>query len=284
MFHDAKTFHSYNGMKGNRSQVPPAEFEDHDQELQETIDVTEDFDQVIPPRLGDPPTTADVEAAARAEEAVIAAKRPQLDDDDTEPDSDAAPAGSGLRGVGEPMSVGAFERARPLCDGCGLCSIGRWPPWRRPEASSPRVQAWREIGIQAVRAWAFSADLTVDQLFDRLARGDIAGEPWPDDFISRITARTLELFDGDVPHDARPRPADRAQQVHVRLLQSLLRESGDPDSAGMEHYARGVRLGINTKMPRYLPRRGSGASQTSTTPTVFTGRTPRGSGGEIIGP
>ncbi len=237
-------------MKGNSAQAAPVDIKDRNEEPQDMVyEIHEEY-RGIPPKLGNPPTTAEVDAAARAEEAAIAAKVPHVDDDDTEPDVDAAPAGAGLRGEGDPLLVGTFERARPLCDGLGLCSIGRWPPCRRPETPSSRVQAWRDIGVQAVRAWAVSVDSTVDQLFDRLACGDISGEPWPDEFINRVTARTLELFDDDVPYNARPRPADRAQQVHIRLLQSLLRDSGDPDSAGMEHYARGVRLGINTKMPR----------------------------------
>ncbi len=38
--------------------------------------------------------------------------------------------------------------------------------------------------------------------------------------------------------------------IRIRLPQRVLQLGGDPDYKGMEHFARGVRIGVGTKMPR----------------------------------
>ncbi len=208
----------------------------------------EDADPVAPEP---PPSTAAIEAAAAEEEnAILAKQRREDEDSDTTADSDAAPAGAGPTGRGPGMLVGSFERTRQLCDGCGLCSLGRWPPWDRPEVSDHRLLALRELGLEGVRAWVCSTSSSVDATFDALAEGKLSGEPWPVEFVERLTERAMTIFD-DYPHrNPRPQPRDRAQHVRVRLLQTLLHAAEDPDHAGMEHFARGVRLGVNVRMPR----------------------------------
>ncbi len=197
-----------------------------------------------------PPTTAEVHAAALQEEETIAARQERHADEDTEADSDAEPHGAGPRGRGDCMHVGSFEKRRALCDGGGLCSLGRWPPWDRPEPAHPRLLAVREIGLKGVRAWCTSTGASVEELFTRLARGEVSQDPWPPQLLSELTNEALSLFDdGDQP-SARARPGDREQLVHVRLLQALLRDAADPDVNGMNHFARGVRLGVNVRMPR----------------------------------
>ncbi len=198
-----------------------------------------------------PPTTAAVAAAAAQEEAAIRAKQLRADDDsDTTADSDAAPAGAGPTGRGPGMLVGSFERTRPLCDGCGLCSLGRWPPWDRPEVSDHRLLALRELGLEGVRAWVSLTRSSVDATFDSLAEGKLEGEPWPDEFMERLAERAMAIFDSYPQRSPRPQPHDRDQHVRVRLLQAALHAAEDPDHSGMEHFARGVRLGVNVRMPR----------------------------------
>ncbi len=211
----------------------------------------QDFEDADEDIYEPPPSTAAVRAAAEKEEDIIMSK--QLDngaESDTEADSDAAPAGSGPRGRGQGMLVGSFERSRPLCDGCGLCSLGRWAPWDRPEVSAHRLVALRELGLEGVRAWVSATGSTVDAIFDELAAGKTAGEPWPEEFVTRLAERAMQIFDDYPPHSPRPRLHDRHQHVRVRLLQAVLHAAEDPDHAGMEHFARGVRLGVNVRMPR----------------------------------
>ena len=47
---------------------------------------------------------------------------------DTEPDSDAPPAGSAWTGTGRPLEIGTGLLRREYCDGMGLRSPGRWRP------------------------------------------------------------------------------------------------------------------------------------------------------------
>ncbi len=68
--------------------------------------------------------------------------------EDTEPDTEAEPEGAGPRGIGERLMVGAFHKCRPICDGAGLCSIGRWAPWARPETRHPRLRGMRRAYCQ----------------------------------------------------------------------------------------------------------------------------------------
>ena len=64
-------------------------------------------------------------------------------DSDTEPDDDALPYGAGQKDHGPPMKAGRYERERDLCDGAGICSVGRRPPWSRPAVGDGRVLAIR---------------------------------------------------------------------------------------------------------------------------------------------
>ena len=77
---------------------------------------------------GHPPSEADiVKEAARRREEVRAPTTP-----DTSADEGAWQAGTGWRGIGEPITLP--DRAggqRPFWDGGGLCSPGKWPPGRR---------------------------------------------------------------------------------------------------------------------------------------------------------
>ncbi len=229
--------------KGALPQVPYAQFQFNDH-----VDTSGGEPQTTP--ASRPPTDAEVRAVALAEEKQIEEKQRQDSDEDTDPDSDAAPEGSGPRGSGDYMSVGAFEKRRPLCDGCGLCSLGKWAPWQRPTPTKARLLAMQEIGLRGVKAWCAATDSTVEDIFDSLARGEVQTEPWPDEFVNRLAEDAMTLFDADEVRRARPRPEDRTQQVRIRLLQALLGEAGDPDEPGMNHFARGVRLGINVRMPR----------------------------------
>ncbi len=137
--------------------------------------------------------------------------------------------------------VGAFHKRRPICDGAGLCSIGRWAPWARPETRHPRLRGMRELIASGVHKWCGEMSLTVGELFDRLAMGNVLEEPISDCLLEEITEEALSLYDG-VDGGARPRDDDRRQLVRVRLLQSLMKDAGDPDARGMDHYHKGVRL------------------------------------------
>ncbi len=197
-----------------------------------------------------PPETAVLQEAAEAHRDEMMRKMNDGDADDTDADDDAWPANSGPSGRGPPMSVGRFERQRPICDGAGLCSPGHWPPWSRPLVRDPRILALRAALQRAVLALDGPDGQGTDRLFTTLAQGEATESPFPDALLDDLVGYTLSLFDDDGHGGARPRPADVPQPVRVRLLQAILRAVGDPDPAGMEHFARGIRIGVGVKLPR----------------------------------
>ncbi len=180
---------------------------------------------------------------------MILNKQGMHDTSDTDPDTDAEPAGAGPKGVGPPMLVGTKSRARPLCDGAGLCSTGVWPPWSRPESQSGKLREICALVNRAVDAWVQGCGTTAEDLFDRLAAGQIQEDPVPPRITFGLTEQVTRLFD-ECDEPARRRPGDRDQIIHIRLLMAIMREAQDPDVAGMWHYCRGVKLGVNHRMPR----------------------------------
>ncbi len=173
-----------------------------------------------------------------------------MNDDDTEPDDDAMPAGAGPQGAGAPMRVGKLQRERTLCDGAGLCSPGRWAPWNRPLARDGRVIAVRAAITRAVLTIDGDDGSGVDRLFQTLARGEATESPFSDDLVLGLAEYATRLFDDDGAGGARPRAGDVPQPARIRLIQALLRATGDPDPAGMNHFAKGVRLGVGVRLPR----------------------------------
>ncbi len=220
-------------------------------ELEVTYDEKKDID--LESNDGDhvekecePPEQDELDRAA-AEHAEGLARK---EDSDTEPDEDAPPAGAGLRGYGPPMRTGRYEKERDLCDGAGICSAGRWPPWRRPTTRDGKVLAIRAALRRAVLRTADAAEGGLHGLFGRLASGQVLESPFDADLKAELAEYSMSLFDNDGCGGARSRKDDLEQPVRIRLMQALLRTIGDPDAHGMEHFARGVRLGVGTRLPR----------------------------------
>ncbi len=201
-------------------------------------------DQLRGGGAGPPPTTAELHRAAAQHDA----DKRTTDSDDTSADSDAAPAGSGPQGSGDPMWVGTFEKRRPLCDGAGLCSPGRWPPHARPRQPPSRLHLLNAAVSRALRNMD-NGDNSLRNLFLRFSTGQVTGDPFPQAVTQDIREYITATFDND-PINARPRPGDRPQVIGLRLLQALMREAADPDAAGLDRFGPGVRLGVGSRLPR----------------------------------
>ncbi len=82
-------------------------------------------------------------------------------------------------------------------------------------------------------------------------RGDYQADPFegPDTGFRELVDKVLELLSTE-DGGAYNRAEDVAQPVRIRALQCILRLGGDPDARGMEHFARGVKIGVGTRMPR----------------------------------
>ncbi len=199
------------------------------------------------------PETEDAVEEARQEQARTKGHQEKVrrDASDTEPDSEAEPAGAGVRGVGPPMQVGAHDRRRTLCDGAGLCSLGCWPPWRRPTMSNDRLRQVRDTILKYIDDLQYYIGDSAEGVFNRLCAGTIQADPFegPDTGFRELVDKVLELLSTE-DGGAYNRAEDVAQPVRIRALQCILRLGGDPDARGMEHFARGVKIGVGTRMPR----------------------------------
>ncbi len=184
-----------------------------------------------------------------AEERAITDKQRRTDEEDTEPDSDAEPLGAGPRGTGPPLRVGSFEKERDLCDGGGICSLGKWRPTDRPAPQSPRLKALHGIIAAAVDKWARACRLEPTVIFDRLANGMVSSDPVPERLRDELYYQVKEVFK-DSQCDAEPVATDLPMVVRGRLLRAILWEANDPDKRGTRHYYEGVRVGVGTRMPR----------------------------------
>ncbi len=206
-----------------------------------------DADEPNPPGTPIPPELEEIRNEAKMQ---IENRQEKREDSDTEPDEGALPHGAGPRGHGPPLRTGKFERERGLCDGAGICSLGRWPPWHRPATRDNRILALRAALRRTVLDTLGSTVGGLDGLFGRLAGGQLQSSPFSDAVKSDLAEYAMSLFDADGHGGARPRDGDVPQPVRVRLLQALQRAVDDPDPTAMDHFARGVRLGVGTRLPR----------------------------------
>ncbi len=202
---------------------------------------------------GAPPSTSAALAEARRQHEATRgfAARVAAQESDTDADSEAPPLGSGTQGVGEPLMVGAHDRRRRLCDGAGLCSLGQWPPWRRPVSDCPQLAQARLHIDCYIDSLYQRIGLTAEQLFDQLAAGEVAEDPFARDAdgMSALVDSVARALDNK-RYSPVARAEDLAQPVRIRLLQCVLYLGGDPDHHAMDHFGRGVRLGVGVKLPR----------------------------------
>ncbi len=105
-----------------------------------------------------------------ADEARKATQPAPTAETDTEPDSDAAPLGAGLKGQRAPLMVGSGLGRRVISDGAGLCSPGVWPPHDRPFPRHGRLQAVRSAILRALATLNGQSDW-VRRTFDLLSQG-----------------------------------------------------------------------------------------------------------------
>ena len=148
----------------------------------------------------------------------------------------------GWQGTGEPFMVRCrMNTRRPVADGGGLCSPGKWAPEHRCLPSWP--EAFRASLTHAL------APLDIKDILARLAAGRQMSSPFPEALVDNLRSTLCaQLKSGGF--DPSPRQGDGAQEIQVRLVQALMQACEDPDAAIMDAYATGVRLGVDYRMPR----------------------------------
>ena len=166
----------------------------------------------------------------------------RAESDTTSADRDAEPLGSGPKGEGSALEVGSHNRRRPLCDGGGLCSLGLGQAAQRPVIVSSRLDSVRAILDRGLANLDASFPGGYRKLFDRHAAGKVQEFPLLVDLAHGVAESLMKLWDRE-DQSARFQAGDRRMAVRGRLMQCLLKETGDLDWRCLFHYFRGVRLG-----------------------------------------
>ena len=197
-------------------------------------------------------------------------------------DEDGAPKpglGAGWRNVGPPLSAGVGARARELRDGGGMCSPGRWPPWRR--RLQPRAEEVAEllntILDEAVADYGKAFEV---RLVSSLACARVEADPLRDlDGRARVALEKL-LAKSGFGRDGRPNHP--GAEVDFELTAALAKYLGGPRrQAPSEVQARGTH-GLSAAAsyilgslagPPTLVRRWRSPSGPRTTPARGTSKT-----------
>ena len=170
-------------------------------------------------------------------------REPPESDDDSSADDGAPSKGSGWRGLGAPMLVGAGYTVREVCDGQSLASPGRWTPKDR---RYPEHLIWNEVGSRVMN---YAREAGTPELLVRLALGQVETDPFPTSAIGAIKGdivRALSKHRLCLQRSAQDR---EGVPVDFRFLQLLLKAADDPD-VSIGDFARGVRVGPGARLPR----------------------------------
>ena len=181
---------------------------------------------------------------------VLIAKSARLEEDDATSSEDefgtAKPArGAGWWGRGAPVQVFKGTASRPMQDGGGLCSPGRWPPSRRrlPSQAAMPLPGLLRLADEAAAPFGGPAALLCSLASKRVTENPFVGiEGAARSFLEQTLASQ-----GHLRCDRTPLPGEA---VDLELLQLTLRFLEDPDAEGLRRYLKGVKVGVGYRMPR----------------------------------
>ena len=151
--------------------------------------------------------------------------------------------GTGWVGKGDPMMVGSGYTSGAVCDSLSLSSPGRWAPHAR---KYPTTEHWGEVSglfMDFARRHG-SADLLM-----KFALRKVEESPFGAEAISILKSRVIESV-SRWGYSLKSSPQDRTDlPIDYRFLELLLDASGDPE-VGPGLFARGVRVGPGSRLPR----------------------------------
>ena len=153
-------------------------------------------------------------------------------------------------GRGAPMLAYYKGESRPINDGGGLCSAGRWPPGSRKKPKEEAAVALSSLVKKWFLKW-ISTSKREDPLkaFWKMAAGKAQESPF-----GEVMEEAREEVDRYLEHAGlRPRrkDGDRESEVNFRRLKAALQVMGDPDRDYLEQMAsEGVPIGVDVELPR----------------------------------
>eukprot|EP00438_Fugacium_kawagutii_P028291 Skav219866 [mRNA] locus=scaffold777:33085:36336:+ [translate_table: standard] len=155
-------------------------------------------------------------------------------------------------GIGQPMMAHYKGESRPINDGGGMCSSGRWPPHRRKEVKAPRGEALCSEVRKLFLRWLAkeqSAGRDVTRRFWQMAAGKMKSSPFEEQM--KELRESLDVFLERYEEDPRRRKDDRTTEVNFRRLRAALKMIEDPDADFLNEVASaGVPIGVDVELPR----------------------------------
>jgi hypothetical protein len=157
---------------------------------------------------------------------------------------------SGRTGTGPPLHIKQGGCFRSFHDGSGLCSPGRWKPEMRQDHTG------LSSAIRTELLALLTSKLGVDG-FNKLMYGLACGKFQDNPFEKKIIEAGVEVFKNALLNFSGVNvdcSISDGQPFRLHLLAAFLREMGDPDFGELVHgencFANGVRLGVETPLPR----------------------------------
>ena len=192
-------------------------------------------------KAAEPVLARGVEGSAQAE--------PDTSDEDS--DGQVRPKlGAGHWGRGPPRACGTWLRPRQFHDGGGLCSPGRW---KKPQRILPSgtIEAVRTELTKTIIKFASDSGQVdwVNKVFWSLIRGGLTHDPFSAELLGKMRATTSAVMAAAGQFDCTT-VIDEGQPFLLDMHASLLRISGDPDYRWLVKCKKGVRNGVNSRMPR----------------------------------
>ena len=155
-------------------------------------------------------------------------------------------------GKGVPLLVYYKGKHRPINDGAGLCSPGRWRPSQRKRLRGKRATTLAAKFGSLFLEWINEEDKKTGgavATFWKLASGKVSGSPFGD-----FAKRAREEIDvclvalGEAPFRRRK---DRETEINMRRLEAVASCLEDEDFGYLEEMASaGVCIGVDVELPR----------------------------------
>ncbi|CAE7264418.1 Abcg1 [Symbiodinium natans] len=156
-------------------------------------------------------------------------------------------------GRGPPIMAWYKGSSRPICDGGGLLSPGRWPIHRRDLSLSDKGEQLRALVHDQFRLWREAVvgsgkDVMRDKFWPAAA-GSITVSPFGESIDSAREA--VDTFLEQVGLDPRRRPEDVESEVNFRRVAAAAEVLGDVDFDYLQEVAsQGVPIGVGVELPR----------------------------------
>ena len=160
---------------------------------------------------------------------------------------------AGYWGRGLPIQAVYKGRSRPIHDGGGLCSPGRWPIKQRQFPQSQAFAKARTCVCRSFMAWLKQSDEQGNdalKLFWSLAAGKRQRSPFEAAALQRARAELDGVLRAEGVCPDR-QATDRQTEINFRRVAALLELAGDPDFAFLNELASvGACLGVGEVLPR----------------------------------